>query len=243
MSVSSGERGKAHKQAGPGERVLGAVKIFSFTDPAMEKQFQRRQHKENLLFNRWVAIVGFIAYSGYFLINYSIIPPRNVLLYLVPYFISIPTFILFISITFMDLTHHAYNRLAVACMLVVNTAPMVSLLAYIYPNTLYFRFGCILLVLTGFIFIRLSFYYITGFAAFYLLIFEILFLCPRHVPTVEALNINFLLVLSIGVGLVVNYSIEKRERTNFVKLRIIVEQRMKLAQLKDARPGSGGTAR
>ncbi|MBN1496338.1 MAG: hypothetical protein JXA07_06185 [Spirochaetes bacterium] len=241
--MTSGERGKTQKQSGPVERALSAVKIFSFTDPAMEKQFQRRQHKENLLFNRWVAIVGFVAYSGYFFINYIIIPPGNVLLYLIPYLVSIPAFILFISITFMDLTHHEYNRLAVACMLFVNTAPMVSLLAYIYPNTLYFRFGCILLVLTGFIFIRLSFYYITGFAALYLLIFELLFLCPRSVPTVEAVNINILLLLAIGVGLVVNYTIEKRERTNFVKLRIIVEQRMKLSLLKDARPGSGRKAR
>lgn len=143
----------------------------------------------------------------------------------------------------MDLAHHAYNRLAVASMLVGNAAPMVSLLAFTYPDTLYFRFGCILLVLTGFIFIRLSFYYITGFAAFYQLIFELLFLLPRPVPTVEAVNINILLVLTIGVGLVVNYTIEKRERTNFVKLRIIVEQRMKLSRLKDAHQDSGSKTR
>ncbi|MBN2159417.1 MAG: hypothetical protein JW807_08475 [Spirochaetes bacterium] len=221
------------------ERIKKKALFISFSNPDLERQFLTRQMRDNLNFNRMVVIAGFAAYSGFYLMNYYLMPPADIMLYAVPYATAATAFATIFIVSFMDLPHYVFYPWATASILVGNIAPLVSVMNYQFPQTYFFHSACILLVTTSLIFIRLEFYYMVVFSALYLISFEVLYFLIGPHTAAETLNIHYILAAAIGVGLVINFNIEKRERTNFVKLRIIVENRTKLSMLRDARPGRG----
>ncbi len=230
----SAVKNQLSKRPGLPERVINALCFFSFTDHDLERRFLIKQHKQYLGFNRVVAILGFVAISGFYLMNYLLLLPGNIRLYIFPYYIAAAALGLFILMTLIDLPHYVFNPLALLAVIIISTAPLVSLSAFRYPETYFFHTGCVVLVFIAIVFVRISFYYVMGFAAVYLLAFELLYFSIGPHSNVETLNLHYTLLFSMGVGLVVSYNMEKRERVNFVKLRIIIEDRMKLSRLKDA---------
>jgi hypothetical protein len=223
-------------------RLRKTIFFISFTDPGLEKRFLAKQYKDNLAFNRMVASAGVVAVSGFYLMNFLLNRPDDVLLYAAPYFAALAALCILIGMTFLDLSHHVVKSAALLTALILNIAPLVSLMAFRYPDTLYVYIGCVVLLTTSLMFIRLSFYYIAVFAVLYVLSFELLYFgCGPH-PAVQTWNMHYVFGFVIGVGIIVSYGMELRERTNFVKLRIIVEERIKLSRLKDARPAAGRKA-
>jgi hypothetical protein len=222
------------KRPGLPERVKNALCFLSFTDHDLERRFLIKQHKGHLGFNRIVSILGFAAVSGFYLMNYLLLQPGDIRLYILPYYIAAAALGIFILMTLIDLPHYVFNTLAMLAAILISTAPLVSLMAFRYPETYFFHTGCVVLVFISIVFVRISFYFVMGFAAIYLLAFELLYFSISPHSNVETLNLHYILLFSMGVGLIVSYNMEKRERINFVKLRIIIEGRMKLSRLKDA---------
>ena len=223
-------------------RLWRAVSFISFSDHGLEKRFLAKQYKDNLAFNRMVSIAGIMAVSGFYLMNFLLNQPHDILLYSAPYFAALAALCLLIAMTFLNLSHHVVNSAALLTALIINVAPLVSLMAYRYPDTLYVYIGCTVLLSTTLMFIRLSFYYIAVFAVFYVLAFELLYFGSGPHAAAQTWNMHYVFGFVIGVGTIVSYGMELRERTNFVKLRIIVEERIKLSRLKDARPVAGRKA-
>jgi hypothetical protein len=227
---------QSNKAPGMWERVKKTILFISFTDPKLERSFLQKQYKDNLANNRVLSSFGLVIYSGYYLMNYIIMPSGDVLRYALPYLMGFAGFSLIIAITSIQLSRRVFKPLTMGAMVMINVAPLISVMAYDYPNTLYFHCGCVILATIGLIFTRISLYYLVGFTALFVLAFELMFFGTGHHSQAETFNLNFFLVVSMGVGLVVAYNMEKRERINFVKLRIIIEERMKLSRLKDATP-------
>lgn len=217
------------------ERVKKALLFISFTDSDLERRFLQKQHKEHLRFNRLVSILGFLAVSGFYLMNYLLLHPDEIRLYIIPYCVAAAAMGMFILITLIDLPHYVFNNLAMLTVTIMSTAPLISLMSFQYPETYFFHTGCVVLVFISIVFVRISFYYVMVFAAIYLAAFESLYFSTSPHSNVETLNLHYILLFAMGVGLIVSYNMEKRERINFVKLRIIIEERMKLSKLKDAR--------
>jgi hypothetical protein len=232
-------RKQADNKQGAWDRLRGTLFFLSFSDPGLEKRFLAKQYKDNLAFNRMVAIAGIVAVSGFYLMNFFLNQPHDIPLYWVPYFVSLTALGMLIVMTFLDLYHHVVISVALLTALVINVAPLVSLMACRYPDTVYVYSGCVVLLTTSLIFARLSFYCIVAFAALYVLIFELLYFGSGPHPAAQTWNLHYIFAFAIGVGVIVSYGMELRERTNFVKLKIIVEERIKLSRLKDARPAAG----
>jgi len=220
------------------ERVINVLGFMSFRDRELERRFLSKQHKEHLGFNRNVSILGFVAVSGFYLMNYLLLNPVDIRLYILPYYIAAVALGVFILMTLIDMPHYVFNTLAMLAVLIISIAPLVSLLAFRYPETYFFHTGCVVLVFISIVFVRISFYYVMAFAAVYLLAFELLYFSMDPHSNIETLNLHYILLFSMGVGLIVSYNMEKREMINFVKLRIIIEDRMKLSRLKDASPAA-----
>ncbi len=227
---------RADNKQGARGRLRRAVFFISFSDPALEKRFLAKQYKDNLTFNRMVATAGIVAVTGFYLMNFLLNHPHEILLYTVPYFAALAALCILIAMTFLALPHHVVVSAALLTAIVINVAPLVSLMAYRYPDTLYIYCGCVVLLTTTLIFTRLSFYYIAAFAALYVVAFEILYFGSGPHPAAQTWIMHYIFAFTIGVGIIVSYAMELRERTNFVKLRIIVEERIKLSRLKDAHP-------
>jgi hypothetical protein len=235
-------RKQAENKHGARVRLKRVIFFLSFSDPDLEKRFLARQYKDNLAYNRMVAIAGTVAVSGFYLMNFLLNKPHDILLYSVPYFMALTALCILIALTFLDLSHHVVDSAALLTAFIINAAPLVSLMAYRYPDTLYFYIGCVVLLTASLIFTRLSFYYIAVFAILYVLAFELLFFGSGPHTAAQTWNMHYIFGFVIGVGIIVSYVMELRERTNFVKLRIIVEERIKLSRLRDARPEAGRKA-
>lgn len=219
-------------------RVMHLLCFMSFKDRDLETRFLTKQYKEYLGFNRLVAMLGFVAISGFYLMNYLLLKPDDIRVYMLPYYIAVVAISVFIIMTFIDLPHYVFNPLALLAVTIITTAPLVSLTAFQYPDTYFFHTGCVVLFFICLVYLRVSFYYVLAFGAIYLVAFELLFFSVGPHTNVETLNLHYILLFSTGVGLVVSYNMEKRERINFIKLRIIIEERMKLSKLKDASPAA-----
>lgn len=230
------ERQQAEDKQVARSRLKKLFYFLSFSDPDLERRFLAKQYKDNLSFNRMVAIAGIVAVSGFYLMNFLLNKPYDILLYSVPYFMALAAPCILIALTFLDLPHHFVNTAALLTALIINVAPLVSLMAYRYPDTLYLYIGCVVLLATCLMFIRLSFYYIAAFAALYVLAFELLYFGSGPHAAAQTWIMHYVFGFVIGVGIIVSYGMELRERTNFVKLRIIVEERIKLSRLRDTRP-------
>jgi hypothetical protein len=218
------------------ERVVKTLCFMSFKDPELERRFLIKKHNEYRGYNRIVSTLGFWAISGFYLMNYLLMEPVSTRLYILPYYVAVAALGVFFIMTLIDMPHYMFKPLATLAVLIINAAPLVSLMAFRYPETYFFHTGCVVLVFITIVFARINFYYIAGFSVIYLLVFELLFFSMGPHLNVETFNLHYILLFSMGIGLVVSYNLEKRERINFVKLRIIVEERMKLSMLKDASP-------
>ena len=223
-----------NKIPGLRERIKKATLFISFADRGLERRFLQKQHKDNLTNNRVLSSIGLMIFSLYYLLNYIFLPYNDVRLFAMPYLLGFAGFSLVIAGTSLNLSHKAFNLLVLAGMIIINVAPLISMMSLSYPDTLYFRCGSVILALVGLIFTRISLYHIIGLSVLYMAIYEIQFIITGPHYRVELLNMNFLLYICMGTGLVVAYNMEKRERINFIKLRIIIEERMKLSKLKDA---------
>jgi hypothetical protein len=226
----------ANIKPGPWERIRKAALFITFADQGLERRFLQKQHKDNLANNRVLSSIGLAIFSIYYLLNYIVLPFNDTLLYALPYLLGFAGFSLIIAATSLKLSHRAFNLLVLASMISTNLSMLISIMSLTYPDTLYLRCGSVILALVGLMFARISLYYLIGFAAIFMMMFELQFMLTGPHNRVELLDMNFLLFMCMGVGLIVAYNMEKRERINFVKLRIIIEERMKLSRLKDATP-------
>ena len=116
------------------ERVINVLGFMSFRDRELERRFLSKQHKEHLGFNRNVSILGFVAVSGFYLMNYLLLNPVDIRLYILPYYIAAVALGVFILMTLIDMPHYVFNTLAMLAVLIISIAPLVSLLAFRYPK-------------------------------------------------------------------------------------------------------------
>ena len=229
---------KSKNKQGAWKRVKKAVLFISFSDPELENRFLTQQIRDNLKFNRITIIVCFILYSGYYLMNYILLPPHNINLYLFPYTAATIAFFTILSVSFLDLPHYAFYPFAVVTLLVVTVAPLVTLTDYRYPETFFFYNACMAVVFISLSFLRLCFYYVVIYSIIYVAFFEMIYALIGPHSLVETLDLQSILFIIIGSALIINFKVDMRERTNFVKLRIIVENRMRLSELKNTLPGN-----
>jgi hypothetical protein len=234
----SREKEQLKKKQGAWGRIKKAVLFISFSDPDLEKRFLTQQIRDNLKFNRVVIIACFTAFSGYYLMNYILLPPQDIRLYLFPYAAAFIAFMTIFILSFRNLPYYVFYPCAVVTLLVVTVAPLVTLTEYRYPDTLFFHSACMVMLIISLIFIRISFYSAVCYSILYLALFEMLYVLIGPHSFVETLNLQYILFIIIVAGLTINFQIDKRERTNFVKLRIIVENRMRLSELKNTHPGA-----
>jgi hypothetical protein len=227
---------ESDKKQGAWDRVKKAALFISFSDPELEKRFLTQQIRDNLKFNRITIIVCFMLYSGYYLMNYILLPPNDIRLYLYPYAAATIAFLTILMVSFLDLPYYAFYPFAVVTLLVVTVAPLVTLSDYRYPETFFFHNACMAVVIISLTFLRLSFYFVVIYSILYVAAFEMLYNLIGPHSLVETLDLHYILFIIVGAALVINFQIDKRERTNFVKLRIIVENRMRLSELKNRHP-------
>ena len=204
------------------------LKLLDFDNRELEKNFLEKQNNYNNSFNLLVFITGLFSVTGfYFLLYYFRKPEQELLFFLFLFFSGV---FLCISIIACFFNFSAKTRqfvhsftLLIICILSLSTSVLYNEIDF-YT----FYAGYICLLCAGLSFLRISFRYAVLFAFLLIISYEIIIIIIFSPVTYSSIYIiHYIFYCTLFVSLCSNFNLEKRERHNFVKLQIIVADRLK----------------
>ena len=213
--------------------IMRNKKLFmDFTDENLEKHFLEKQHEENISYNKFALIIGFLLISGFYFIHIFLNPPGQIYYILISYTIIVLSFLFTFIVVFSKYSYKLTQHTLFFLLLIIDISSMLATVSYDSISMAMFNSGLLILILAGFTFLRVSFSFAMPLAILLIIsYFIIIFLSDLSILNIVLYL--FLFLCSIFIGMSVNYGMEKRERHNFLKLLIIVEDRLKLSNLED----------
>ncbi len=192
-----------------------------FTDPELEREFIEQNIEQSVRRFRIGILFGIFLYAIFGILDNVIVGPLKVVIWLIRFLIVIPFVTLMFCLTFVKFFKKKIQLIA-SLSAIVGGFGILAMLAIIKPPAMYlYSQGLTLVMFFDFVLLGLRFSYALVNGLILLIGFQIVSLIINPLPREVFINNNFFLVSTFLGGAFVSYILEKLERENFAKYKVL----------------------
>ena len=209
------------------------IKLLNFENPDAEKNFREKQNNYNNYFNRVVFYVGFVIILGFYMLFGYFFRPESYSIFITCVAIGQLALLISIIVSIKNIQVQIVQVVYLITILALNISVLVISTQYKGVDFYIVFAGFICLVYACLSYLRIFFSYSILFGVIIILTFELIIYSVTTVFDPRLIMIHYIFYCTLYVSLYTNYNLEKRERHNFIKLQIIVADRLELARDKN----------
>lgn len=209
------------------------VRRLKFSEPELEREFIEEYDRRSLFVIRVGLLVGLFLYSIFGLLDAFIIPDAKDIAWVIRFLIIDPLLVIVFALTFVQKAKKHLQPLLMIMVSLGGFGIIAMIASAASPGDHLYYAGLILVLIFGYVFIRMRFFYasIAGIAV--LIAYEIVAIWVKRQPFYIVVNNNFFLVSTNLLCMIASYTMERSFRLSFLQEKQIKSDKEKLEELNE----------